>query len=184
VKAARVDLDPVRIDTMSRRIEEAVAGLQEFVGAKTVCVYLPMSGEVRTEGLMERCWEEGKAVCVPAFCAPHGRYRLAAMTPDTQIVSGPWRVPEPARTEWVRTEAVDVILVPGLAFDEAGGRIGHGGGHYDRILGGPGGARLFKVGLAFDFQVFGSVPTDGHDVRLNAVVTETRVLRSANKVGR
>jgi 5-formyltetrahydrofolate cyclo-ligase len=87
-------------------------------------------------------------------------------------------IPEPARPEWV--EAVDAIVVPGLAFDAGGGRLGHGGGHYDAMLAalGPGPAR---IGAAFDCQVVGNVPTGPRDERMDAVVTETRCLRCGTR---
>ncbi|MBE0417898.1 MAG: 5-formyltetrahydrofolate cyclo-ligase, partial [Coriobacteriia bacterium] len=75
----------------------------------------------------------------------------------------------------VPPEDIDIVIVPGVAFDVACWRVGHGGGYYDRLLGMMG--RAVAVGLAFDGQVFAEVPHDDNDVRLDALVTPSRTLR-------
>jgi 5-formyltetrahydrofolate cyclo-ligase len=78
---------------------------------------------------------------------------------------------------------LDLVVVPGLGFDEAGGRLGRGGGFYDRFLARPG-LKAWKVGVGLDEQVVGPVPRDAWDVGLDALVTPTRTLVFAPAPGR
>jgi 5-formyltetrahydrofolate cyclo-ligase len=152
--------------------------LPEFRKAKTVCCYVALPGEVMTQEIIEKCWDGNKKVCVPAFREETKRYELAGFERNARLAEGLYGVPEPAEAGWTACEKVDFIVVPGLAFDASGGRVGHGGGHYDKIL-----QRLrkqaFRAGLAFDFQVLGRVPMETWDVGVDAVITEKRVIRSA-----
>jgi len=160
------------IESTSRVIQEQVLGLPEFETARVVCAYVAVPSEVRTDLIRERTWAEGKQLCVPARCAPGHGYGLAELTRDATLVSGPMRVPQPAQLRWIDIDAVGLMIVPGVGFDERGGRVGHGGGHYDRILGRRKKTPFFTVGLAFQFQIFDSVPVEATDVRLGAVITE------------
>ena len=75
---------------------------------------------------------------------------------------------------------MDLVVAPGLAFDRNGGRLGHGGGHYDRLLAGMAMHHAFKVGLALECQLVGHVPMNRRDIRMNAVVTDRAVYRQQN----
>ena len=130
----------------------------------------------RRDGRPLAIWRDGKAVCVPAHRAEDGRYAMAALAPDAARGAGPAGIVEPAFKEWILLETVDLVVVPGVAFDPAGGRVGRGAGHYDRLLAGAGRA-CARVGLAFEFQVLAGVPTSGHDVGMDVIVTEQRTLR-------
>jgi 5-formyltetrahydrofolate cyclo-ligase len=131
-------------------------------------------GEVRTSDIVAESWEEGKDVCVPAYDEKCEGYRFARFTSEMKLISGRFGVSEPLIPEWVQLDDVEMIIVPGLAFDMSGGRVGHGGGYYDRILqqrrGGP------SVAAAFEFQVRDQVPMTSHDVRMDFVVTEKRTI--------
>jgi 5-formyltetrahydrofolate cyclo-ligase len=94
---------------------------------------------------------------------------------DADLATGKFGILEP-RPEAIRPAALDqigAVLVPGLAFDGTGNRLGRGFGHFDRLLRQTSGV---KIALAFDFQVLDEVPAEAHDVRLDFIVTETRVV--------
>lgn len=180
VRSRRRELDTAWIAEHSRPIQRAVIELPEFGDAATVGCYVAMRGEVETGTILQACRERGKRVCVPAMREQTGQYALAVMQADTPVVRRPGGVPEPLGGGWVGLAKVDVIVVPGVAFDGDGGRLGRGGGHYDRILAGRAEAAAppLLVGLGFEFQIVGCVPTAAHDVRLDLVLTEDRVLRA------
>ena len=144
-----------------------------FKEAKLVACYLDVRAEVGTRGVLERCWAEGKDVCVPAHDESVAGYSMAMIDSETKMTIGNMGIDEPAEPSWVAGNAVDLFLVPGLAFDDRGGRVGYGGGYYDRLMSGTGGV---KAALAFDFQVFDEVPVETYDILLNMIITETRVL--------
>jgi 5-formyltetrahydrofolate cyclo-ligase len=176
IRLAWTRVDESWIREQSARAQERVVALPEFAQARRVGCYLAMAREVQTDWILARCWRDGKAVCVPAHRAEDGRYAMAALAPDAARGAGPAGIVEPAFKEWILLETVDLVVVPGVAFDPAGGRVGRGAGHYDRLLAGAGRA-CARVGLAFEFQVLAGVPTSGHDVGMDVIVTEQRTLR-------
>jgi len=149
----RKALDADWIDENSGGIERAVAELAEFQKASVVASYVAMQGEVRTDAIIERCWDERKTVCVPAYRVEAGHYDFARMDRDARMIVGPSQILEPEQKQWIPADEVDLVLLPGVAFDSLGGRVGHGGGHYDRILGRVRSGMPFTVGLAFEFQI-------------------------------
>jgi 5-formyltetrahydrofolate cyclo-ligase len=156
----------------SRRVQERACRLPSFASARLVCGYLAMRGEVETDMLFARAREAGKRLCVPAFRLDEGRYGLAELAEGTVLSRGPGGVREPREPDWVPIEDVDLMVVPGLAFDRQGGRVGYGKGHYDALLATASWRPFPAVGFAFGFQLFRRVPVEAHDVRLDAVITE------------
>ena len=163
------------IKEQSLVIQSRLLSMSEYRMARMLCVYLSIKGEVRTDSIIARCMSDEKTVCVPAYDKVSKIYRPAVYDGKTSISKGPLGVMEPSRPVWLDFSAVDMIVIPGVAFDETGSRLGRGGGYYDAILGA---MRAFKVAVAFDFQMIPHVPVDDKDVRVEAVITESRVIRS------
>ncbi|MCE9616307.1 MAG: 5-formyltetrahydrofolate cyclo-ligase [Lentisphaerae bacterium] len=178
IRARRKGLSAPWIAAASEAIAERLLALPEFRAAGRVACYVSMAGEVSTERIMAACHEQGRAVCVPAFDRSGRQYGFVDYPAGAEVVRGPLGIPQPAGARAVPTGEVDFVVVPGLAFDAAGGRLGHGGGHYDRML--TAGGRPFKAAVAFDFQVVERVPMGVRDVRMDAVVTSTAVLRPSS----
>jgi len=160
---------PAWVSEASRRVIDRVTRLKAFHAAKAIGCYLSTPREVWTRPLIERCWRDGKNVCVPAFDATQKRYRMAWIEQDDKLALGPDGIPQPADPRWAPAGAAEIVFVPGLAFDRAGHRLGHGGGHYDRLLAECGGR---KVGLAFQAQIVDALPAEPLDVPMDAVATE------------
>jgi 5-formyltetrahydrofolate cyclo-ligase len=181
IRARRKELAADWVAEASRLVQTRAAALREFGSAQAVACYVALPGEVQTDALIERCRALGRRVCVPARRGNDGSYALRWLDAETPLKVGPMGVREPAAGDWVHPGEVGVVLVPGLAFDAAGNRLGHGGGHYDGMLRAAEAAAtpLLKVGLAFDFQVLERVPAWAGDVQMDAVVTETRTMRCA-----
>jgi len=163
-------------DSASETVQRAAIGLPEFLRSRVVCCYLAVSGEVRTDRIVAACLESGRTLCVPAHDVRTGTYAPARLEGGQDMVRGPLGIPEPAPKVWLSIEDVDVVVVPGLAFDATGARLGHGGGHYDRMLASTGSVP-FRVALGFEWQVFDRIPIEQTDVLMDAVVTERRVIR-------
>lgn len=141
--------------------------------ARRICAYCSTAGEVATGPILEWCHATGRAICVPAWQPGPRRYGLAWFRPGMLLRPGPLGIPEPADPEWVApTVPIDIALVPGLAFDLRGGRLGHGGGHFDRLLAGLPGP-CFRIGLAFDAQIVDAVPMNALDVHMHMTITQT-----------
>lgn len=170
------------LSAWSRQIAQRVMRMDECAKAKRVMCYYSLSGEVQTAELLRALIAEGKEVYLPV--TEKNREMNAVRLRDADAVhAGAFRVMEPDGDETVEPNEIDLILIPGLAFDRTGGRMGYGAGCYDRFL--PKCRGVFAA-LAFEFQMVGSVPTDAHDVPMHYVVTERTVYdcRREQKISR
>src|SRR4030095_1621599 len=175
VLAARRQRSHEQLAAASQAICRQGLGLITFRLGRHLVGYAARPGEVDPAGLVESGLASRKAVYFPRVVGPSLEF-LCAM--PTELEPGAYGVPEPATGPRLSRAAVGVLfLVPGLAFDPNGGRLGRGGGHYDRALARyPGGLRL---GLSVDADVAPVVPCDPWDQRVDVVVTERRLLWSA-----
>ena len=157
----------------SEAIRRKVFRLTAFRQARTVCCYVALPHEVQTWRMIDAMLKNGKRVVVPMVKPRSKRLQLSELRdPDTELARGAFGVwePRPDAVRPVPAREVDLVLVPGLAFDRAGHRLGHGHGYFDRFL-----ARLPRktptVGLAFRLQVLDRLPTSAHDQAVQAILT-------------
>lgn len=154
-----------RSEAVMRRVEE----LAEFRRAKVVLLYWSMADEVQTHAFVER-WYREKTLLLP--CVQGDDLVLRQYTGPECMVSGEqFGIGEPTGPEWTDLDAVELIVVPGVAFDSEGNRMGRGRGFYDRLLKST--PRAAKVGVAYDFQLLDHIATEPHDVRMDRVITES-----------
>jgi 5-formyltetrahydrofolate cyclo-ligase len=146
------------------------------VGPKTLAGYVAARGEIDPAPVLTAAAAGGATVALPRVTteAPRLRFHRADAGP---LVPGRFGLREPAATApEISVDELDVVIVPGLAFDAEGRRLGFGGGYYDGVFGAPG-KRPALIGLCYDFQVVARCPAGDGDVAVDLVVTETRVLR-------
>ena len=182
---ARRSLTPPERRERSRRIAALCRGIAGFSSAEVVCSYVDFREEVETAELIAELLQEGRRVVVPVHL--HGTAQplvFAEIHSLAEMVRGPFGILQPPRAaaRLVPTAAIPLFLVPGLAFDPAGRRLGYGLGCYDRAFADAAPGAL-KVGLAFEVQILESVPADPHDVPMDFVVTENRVIPAAAGAG-
>ena len=165
-------------DDLSRQIVARFMGLPEYAAARTVMFYVDVRSEVRTRHDLRRALETGKTIVVP-YCVD-GELELFHLTGMEQLSIGAYRILEP-RTELrslpenrVAVEDLDLIMVPGVAFDRRGGRMGHGFGYYDKLLE-HARPETPLVALAFECQLFSEIPMQQHDIFMDKIVTEAQV---------
>ena len=130
-------------------------------------------GEIDIDAALILLIERGTAITVPRVVGE--RLEFAAWNPDGENCAGPFGIPEPTTTTTFPLIAHDALLVPLVAFDADGNRLGQGGGYYDRALATRPGRRPLVIGVAHAFQEVARVPTEPWDVRLDAIVTEDGV---------
>ncbi len=178
IAAKRTALSPDQIATASRQIADTLLALEEFGAARSVALYMALPGEVRLDGLFPACWKQGKRTCIPVFNARARLYDLAEIDADTRFETGHYGIREPVDVRNIDIEEVDFMVVPGVAFDETGRRLGRGGGYYDRLL-----ARFagFSCAVAFDFQLLPRIPAEPHDLPVDAIATETKIVKVRNE---
>ena len=141
-----------------------------------VCIYLSTKNEIPTRYIARAFWEAGREVCVPAWSKSESAYKLYAFDPQMKLIKGHHDIREPAVRIPVMPWDVDAFILPGLAFDNCGGRLGYGAGHYDGILA-KATRHAPKIALAYDWQIVDvPLPQDEHDILMDWVVTEKRVI--------
>lgn len=144
--------------------------LPQIESARTVLLYHGMDTEPDTVRLLSPLWDMGKQVCLPR-CLPGNQMEARLVQRDSTLIRHPYGMLEPGLDcPLIPPDQIDLVLVPGLAFDRSGGRLGRGGGYYDRWLAGFSGvtAALCRDGLLME-----SIPRLPHDLGVNLVVTET-----------
>ncbi len=147
---------------------------KEFQAADKVLIYLSKEGEVDTDNLLDRAFELGKRVCVPVVDREKDELRVSELPgPEIDFRLGAFGVREPAEEDlnFVPSDQIDLVVVPGLAFDRRGGRIGYGKGYYDRLLSRLD-SRVPRIALAFDFQILDTVPQNESDIQVDIIITE------------
>ncbi|HYE62103.1 MAG TPA: 5-formyltetrahydrofolate cyclo-ligase [Phycisphaerales bacterium] len=154
-----------------------LSGLVEQAGARAVMFFFPTAGEVDVGPAAVECLGRGVRVCLPrAEWATGGMSARVVTVWGENLSLTRHGLREPAESAPpVDLADLDLIVVPGLGFDAAGGRLGRGGGFYDRFLSRPQ-VRAWKVAVGLDEQVVASVPRDAWDVGMDALVTPTRTL--------
>lgn len=175
IRSARV------CDRAIRLLEER---LDDSSGSPPVLFsYVPFRTELDVEAVMAWVWERQGTVVVPKVRRRDRHMSLHAISCLDELEAGKWgiREPRPDIPVWERLSELDTMLVPGLAFDRKGGRLGYGGGYYDAFIRKyreREGKEPFKLALAFDVQIVPDVPMDRHDFRLDALVAESGLWRS------
>jgi 5-formyltetrahydrofolate cyclo-ligase len=162
--------------------------LPAYKAAKTVMWYVDAGSEVRTRQTLPEALGHGKRVVVPWCVVESNTLELFLLADMTELVEGAYKILEPKpelrhlANKVVRPEELDLVMVPGTAFDLRGGRMGQGKGYYDRLLAS---ARRNAplVGMAFDCQIFEEIPVAGHDVFMDVVLTETRQIDGKGRKG-
>jgi 5-formyltetrahydrofolate cyclo-ligase len=168
-------------EEVSRVICAKFTTLPSYKAAKTVMWYVDAGSEVRTRHTLPEALGHGKRVVVPWCVVETNTLELFLLADMSELVEGAYKILEPKPelralpNKVVRPEELDLVMVPGTAFDPRGGRMGQGKGYYDRLLAG---ARPDAplVGLAFDCQIFDEIPVAAHDVFMDLVLTESRTL--------
>jgi 5-formyltetrahydrofolate cyclo-ligase len=156
--------------------QQQLVSLEEFARADCIALYAPAHNETDTAGILEAAFVAGKRVLYPALCDDRMVFRQVAGLED--LAAGRFGILEPCSTGCDhQADEPDLIVVPGVAFDLSGHRIGYGKGFYDRFLQHPG-RKGHLIGLCHDFQLIGgAIPAEEHDIRMELIVTDQRVVR-------
>ena len=177
--ARRRDLTPQQVSAQSLSLQRRFLELPEFGRANVLALYAPIHHEVDTAAVASGAFAAGKTVLFPAVEGHDLEFRRVAGL--NELVPGSFGIPEPTG-ESCNPENADLIVVPGVAFDHFGRRIGYGKGFYDRALHRlEGGGRL--VGFCYEFQLFEEIVGEPHDVTMDLIVTELRVVRVNKNIG-
>jgi 5-formyltetrahydrofolate cyclo-ligase len=162
----RNKLNSQEIAKRSKTIQEFVINTKEFQQAKVVGAYFAIGSEVMTELIIGHAKMLGKKIALPRV--EKDKIRFYELPLANTLVKGKFGVMEPPPYEPI--DKIDILAVPGVAFDKKGNRLGYGKGFYDRLLAGK--RTEFSIGLAYSFQLVENLPYDRYDERLDAIASE------------
>lgn len=175
----RNSLTQFEVQKKSEEIFRRLYSLEQYKNARTVIAYLDYKNEVMTRDFIKRCISDGKTIALPKVIPGDNRelmaYEIHSITKD--IHSGYKGIPEPKADvlNQVEPSCIDLAVIPGVAFDCSRQRIGYGAGYYDRFL-----MKLrqdcFKIGVAFSLQILNTIPCDEHDVPMDMIITDTKII--------
>lgn len=163
VRSRLLALPPAKRALEEELVTAALQDTPEWRAARTVLLYRSVAPELSTVGLANAAWRTGKRVLFPRVT--DAGLALHAVAAWTGFEPGPLGIPQPLASPPVPPQEVDLAVVPGVAWDAAGGRLGRGGGHYDRLL-----PHLrLAWGVGFSVQVVAAVPQEAHDRSVHRV---------------
>ncbi|ACM21932.1 5-formyltetrahydrofolate cyclo-ligase [Geotalea daltonii FRC-32] len=168
-------LSPLEVEAHSLRIQQSFMGSSEFLRAESLALYAPIHHEVDTVALQRRSFFLGKKVLYPVVDGNKLTFRQIHAASDLE--NGAFGIEEPGEKNIIHLpETIDIFVIPGVAFDINGRRIGYGKGFYDRTLHLLEGCGKF-VGLCYDFQLVDEIVGEPHDVTMDLIFSETRIIR-------
>ncbi|MDO5707043.1 MAG: 5-formyltetrahydrofolate cyclo-ligase [Andreesenia angusta] len=174
----RKKLDSENLIIKSDKIKDSIIETDFYKNAKVIMAYIDFRNEVKTENFIKKAISDGKRVVIPISIVETRQLLLSEIIDyDRELDSGAYGILEPKK-EYIREvdpDLVDLVLVPGVAFDRRGYRIGYGAGYYDRFL-----EKLRnetkKIALAFDLQIVEHAYEDSHDFPVEYIVTESEII--------
>lgn len=169
IKALRVMLDEAErlaaADSVFDRLEHSAA----FQLAEKILMYHSLPDELDTRRFISK-WKERKQFFLPRV---NGVNLEILPYDESRLEIGSFHIEEPSGTDVHPVEEIEVIVVPGVAFDRRGRRLGRGKGFYDRLLAT---SKATKIGVGYDFQLVDEIPAEEHDIPMNMVITETTTI--------
>lgn len=144
-----------------------------FPAARCLALYSAVHNEVSTDQVLEQALASGKLLAFPRVSGQELEFVM--IESSSELVPGNFGVKEPQGRKLVAVEHIDLIVVPGVVFDQRGHRLGYGRGYYDRALAKCQG-QAKKIGFAYDFQLVEELPATDYDETLSVLITESRTL--------
>lgn len=174
----RDSIDPRLRADKDLLIKTNLQSLPEFVEARVILFFASFRSEVSTLLLIEDALQGGKRIILPRVDSRLKELRLYEVNSTSELRPGFMGIPEPDASDKPEIDIndVDLVVMPGAAFDRAGNRLGYGGGYYDKLLSKMR-IEVPLVALAYEEQIVDSLPSEPHDIKVDIIVTDRRVIR-------
>jgi 5-formyltetrahydrofolate cyclo-ligase len=178
-------LSPSRQKEHGERVLHRLLSMEDFQRASTLFIYVSFRSELETMPIIKGLIQAGKRVVVPVtLVAEKDLLPVFITDPEEELCPGYCSIPEPRQAIWKKNAVpaveIDMVLLPGSVFDERGGRMGYGGGYYDRFVSAKA-PQALRVGLCHDLQMVPEAPLQEHDEMLDYIVTEERCITGIRK---
>lgn len=171
IKLLKNEISIDRKNLISNQILQNIENQKEFRKAEIIMAYSALPDEVQTAGFIEKYYK-GKTILLP--CVRGDDLILKQYTGKENMQKGDFGILEPSGDEFTDYLSIDLIIVPGVAFDSNCNRLGRGKAFYDGFL--KKAEKAFKIGICFDFQIVDSIPIEPHDIKMDMVITESKVI--------
>jgi len=175
LRTERIQMSERVVREKSLRIYRQLIDMPAYQLARCIACYVSIKNEVDTRVVIQNAIGSGKQVGVPVTREDGDMdFQAIAGLSDLRLVHYGLREPVPDSQKVLLPHTIDVILIPGIAFDRVGHRIGSGGGYYDRFLVR---TEAVRIGLSYSFQIIDRVPAEPHDVKMDLIITEDEVIK-------
>lgn len=164
IREAKVLIGTEKLAEMSIGVEHKIEGNLQYQNAAVVMLFSPLWDEVDVKRLFERAFDAKKRVILPTIV--NGDIVPVELKPDTEWRVGKYNIDEPMAEPY--DGGIDLVIVPGVAFDADGNRLGRGKGFYDRFL--INYPNAYKIGVGFEFQLVDEIPTEPFDIKMDEVI--------------
>lgn len=166
----RKNLSEITKSQWSEKILDKLRKEKDFLKAKNILFYLPIKGEVNLTKLTDYIKKDQK-IYLPAI--KNDEIVIKEFKSSSNLKEGKYLCLEPKHEKISKEEILDLALIPGIAFDKKGNRIGFGKGYYDKLLKK---INCLKIGIAYQFQILKKIPTEKHDQKVNKIITEQKII--------
>ncbi len=176
VSDLRNNLPSGEVKIKSKQIKKNLLSLPEISSSKHILSYVSYNNEVATHELIKELLLKNKHISIPYCNIEDLTLSVSPLCYWDDLCPGAYDILEPkkeCRTP-IHLDSIDVMIIPGVAFDTTGNRIGHGKGYFDRLLKD---VKALRIGLAFEFQIVSHVPMEPHDEKMDIIVTEKQIIR-------
>ena len=159
-------------------IRNSLYALPEFLDAKKILLYASFRSEVETHSIIKKSLKSGKNLMLPRVYKEGHRLLLYELKDLRELNAGYMGIPEPFVPDEriVAIDDIDLVIIPGAAFDYSGNRLGYGAGYYDSLLA-ERKRKMPVIALAYEEQIVDPIPSEEHDVKVDMIVTDQRVIR-------
>lgn len=188
-------LSQAEIHSRSKKICNQLINLEEFKDCKNILIYVSMPDEVQTKEIFRTGLQQGKTLVSP-IVQKNNKMLLLSVLSETHVKELLSEAADVKSRDWIRNKfgiiepreetiqpislsEIEFIVVPGIAFDRRGRRLGFGGGYYDHLLEKTKDTAL-AVALAFDFQILSSIPTHDHDQDVDMIITDSEIIKPSS----
>ena len=173
-KLLRKEMPKQDVKSKSRKASDVFLVSDIYKECKILMMYMPLGNETDTSIIMKTALSDNKKIVLPVTDGETGEITTYYADSDTEFQIGAYCIREPENSKEARLEDIDVIVVPGIAFDMTGARVGFGKGCYDRLLKN---TNAIKVGYCYDFQVSKTIPKEDHDILMDYIVTNNGMIK-------
>ena len=169
ISTAKNSISKKEMLDQSSQLCDIVQSTEDWINSKTVLLYRNINKEISVNSLIEQGLNTNKIVALPRYESKHGKYSACVIKSLKDLVVGKYNIMEPSpKCNEVNINQLDLVIVPGVAFDRFGGRLGRGSGYYDRFLKN---LKAIFYGVCFKQQVVDKTPQDLHDAKMDIIMT-------------